>query len=164
MSQFDESLNPPNPYQAPLGETSGFLDTATSASGGVTGKTVEMLRQTRPWVRFLSILGFVFAALMLAVGVIGGAVGMATGGPTGWVALLYIPLALIYLMPSIYLNRYAGRIRDFELRPRLEQLDGALEAQKSFWRFVGIMMVVVLVAYALLIVGLIATGILGALR
>ena len=162
MSQGFESDAERNPYQAPAGGFGGAIQ--ATAAGTVTAKTVEMLRQTRPWVRFLAILGFIFAGLMLAIGVIGGIVGLATDGPTGLIVLLYVPLALIYLLPSVYLNRYAGRIRDFEANPRLEQLDGALEAQKSFWRFVGILMVVVLVLYLLIAVGIIVATISGQLR
>lgn len=163
MSQGDEPVSSPNPYQAPAGNLTGGTGFGAAAPGTVTAKTIEMLRQTGPWVRFLSILGFVLAALMLVGGVFGGIIGLATGEPFGLITLIYIPFALIYLVPSVYLNRYAGRIKDFEASPQLDRLDSALEAQKSFWRFVGILMVVLLVAYALILVGVLVAAILGAL-
>jgi hypothetical protein len=164
MSQGYDSGPERNPYQAPVVGFGGGVNTTAGGTGAVTAKTVEMLRQTRPWVRFLAVLGFIFAGLMLVVGVFGGLAGVAAGGPTGLIAVLYIPLALIYLVPAIYLNRYAGRIREFEASPRLEQLDNALGAQKSFWRFVGIMMAVLLGLYLLLAVGLIVAAFTGVLR
>src|SRR5688572_9582796 len=37
----------------------------------VTARAMDMLRQTRPWVRFISVLIWITAILMLAVGVFG---------------------------------------------------------------------------------------------
>ena len=47
--------------------------------------------------------------------------------------------------------RYADRIRDFLVQGQQHQLDAALEAQKSFWKFVGIFTLVCLCLYPLIL-------------
>ena len=54
-------------------------------------------------------------------------------------------------MPAIYLKRYASRITDLINLNRADMLEAALEAQKSFWKFVGI---VAAITIALYIVGI----------
>jgi hypothetical protein len=129
-----------------------------------TSMTVEMLRQTKPWVRFLSILGFIGAGLMILCGLIMGVAGVAGGAPEMFLLfILYPVLGLLYIFPSLYLYRYASRIAEFILYGQSEHLDSALEAQKSYWRFMGIMMLVVLCLYALIFLIAIFAGIMSAL-
>ena len=42
-----------------------------------SSRTVEMLRQTRPWVRFFGILAFVWIGLMIVFGIGGALTGVA---------------------------------------------------------------------------------------
>lgn len=115
--------------------------------------TVEMLRQTKPWVRFLSIMGFIGAGMMILGGLIMGVAGAASGRPEMLLlCILYPLLGLLYIFPALFLHRYASRIAEFLLYGQSEHLDSALEAQKSFWRFSGIMTLVILCLYALAIV------------
>jgi hypothetical protein len=108
-------------------------------------------------VFFLAILGFIGAGFMILAGVIVGLAALAgAGGGIGeaMVLVIYIPLGLLYIIPSVYLYRYSARIRDFVLFRRTDQLEQAIEAQKSFWRFVGILMAVILGIYAVVLVGM----------
>jgi hypothetical protein len=74
---------------------------------------------------------------------------------------LYILLGLLYFFPSLHLYRYARRISELEETPHVERLEAALEAQRSFWRFVGILMAIVLVAYALLLIVMLGIALVG---
>jgi hypothetical protein len=148
----------PNPYQSPA-SYGGSYD-AGAAGGVVTAKTVEMLRQTQPWVRFLSVLGFIGTALMILAGLFG-LLGAAMGGSAelGVMMVAYLLVGLLYFIPTMYLSRYATAINRFRQGLHVAEMETALEAQKSFWKFVGIVTLVILALYVVLILVAIAGGV-----
>jgi hypothetical protein len=128
----------------------------------VTAKIVADLASTRPWVLFLSILGFIFSGLMLLAGVVMMALGAAaSGGRTAVLGLIYVPLAVVYLFPSYFLLKYSGGIREFLTTRSAPEMEQAIQSQKSFWKFVGIFMIVVICLYILFIVIGVAVGMSG---
>jgi len=140
-----------NPYRPPLSHDGG--DTP------VPPTIVQLLRQTRPWVTFLAILGFIGAGLMC----LGGFAVMAIGslGPKGlpWpIGFVYILMAGLYIFPSLFLFRYGVAIRELLDRDGMNALTEAIARQKSFWRLVGIATLVILCLYVLLFFGAIAFG------
>jgi uncharacterized membrane protein len=115
------------------------------------------LQQTQPWARFMGIMGFVSVAFMIVAGVAGGAIGIATQNPQAAILLIVYPLmAVLYIFPSMYLLRYSNRIREFVVQGQQTQLEAALEAQRSFWKFVGVLTLVGLIVAVLGIVVAIA--------
>jgi len=127
----------------------------------------QYLDQTRPWVRFMSVMIFVGAGLMVLVGismllvvVLGGFRAMGDGGPGplgsaagfGVMALVYVLLAFVYVAPGAYLARYASAIKRLKANSTAGGLEDVLKHQKSFWRFVGILMVI---SFVLAIVGMV---------
>jgi hypothetical protein len=140
----------------------------------ITPPMIEALQKTKPWVRFLSILGFIACALMLLGAlfmVIGGAVGAAFTSRSGMGAaggvvlgLVYGLLALLYVFPSLFLFRYASGIATMLSEDAVRGMENALNAQKSFWRFVGILTVIILCLYAVVLAGLLVAAIVAAVR
>ena len=130
----------------------------------VTPKMVADLASTQPWVLFLSILGFICCGLIALVGIIMMAVAAAVprSGPFGFVACIYVPMALLYLFPAYFLLKYSGGIRGFLVTRSGPQLEQALQSQKSFWKFVGILMIVVICIYILMLVIFVVAGVGGA--
>jgi hypothetical protein len=124
---------------------------------------MNLMLATKPWVRFLGVIGFIMCGLMLLAGVVFALIcvlGHAT--PQGIViAVLYPIMGLIYLYPSKCLFQYASRIGAFLAQGSMESLDHALEAQKNFWRFIGILTVIGLSLYALMIAVAILVAIVG---
>jgi hypothetical protein len=160
MSGFES-----NPYQSPVLFPSTAQPVLGASAPAGTDKTAAILKETRPWVRFVSIVGFVFSALMIFGGIAGGIFLTAIVKPTefqGSVLFIYAAFGLLYLVPSIYLFQYASNIGAFLRIRSARSLDIALESQKSFWKFMGILFAIVLCLYALLIVGAIVFGIAGA--
>ena len=161
-------MTTPDPYAAPLAAGGG------SFSPDVPQGAVEALRGTRPWVLLFSILGFLGAGLLffagLAVMLGGGAFllggveggGAAEGGMIFGLGLLYILLAFLYVMPSLYLFRYAGRIARMTSGGGVAALVEALDQQRRFWRLAGIVTVVMIGLYVVVIVVAIAVGAFGA--
>lgn len=158
-----ESTNPYTPPSSPL--------SAPPRPGlspeGVGSTTLDHLKGTKPWVRLFSIVGFIGSAflvifglfLMVGAGFLGeefqGAIGVGMG-------VGYLLFALLYIMPSLYLWRYASSIQTLLSSRQAADLDEALKQQKSFWRFLGILTVIMLCLYALIIAGALIFGAMGA--
>ena len=106
----------------------------------------RILGQTQPWARLMAILGFVTVGMMLLVGLGSAVAVLATqSGQAALLMAVYPLMAVLYVLPSIYLMRYANRIRDFLAQGQQHQLEAALEAQRAFWKFIGIFTLVSLV-------------------
>ena len=114
--------------------------TAAPADFGGIAQTLE---KTRPWVRLLAVLAFIGVAFMALAGLFGAIAGVASGEPSMTILLVIYPLcALLYLFPAIFMWRYAERINRFIRDRSLGALEAALDAQRSFWKFAGIMVII----------------------
>lgn len=148
-SDNDPSAPGENPYQSPE-VTSKPNDVGRWDSS--LNSAADMLRKTKPWVRFMSVIMFIASAFMA----LGGAFMMAAGavgspGISGaFVGIVYVVMAVLYIIPAVFLWRYADRIGSFLLQRTPVALTHALEAQKSFWKFVGILTLIVICLYALM--------------
>jgi len=134
----------------------------------VTENMLQSLRETKPWTRFMSVLGFIGVGIMTLVGLVF-ILGMsflpqqAGGPPMAIMGIIYILGSVLYFVPSLYLFKYAsaiGRLRDGSQ----EALEDALLYQKSFWKFIGILTLVMLVIVLLGIIAAIALPIFLAVR
>lgn len=141
----------PNPYSPPASEGN------TPHAWG-SEPVIESLRQTRLWVMFLSILGFLLTALVGCIALVEAA--LSPGQPTAYDAGRALGKAMgngffgvLCFFPSLYLWRFAGHIRDLIYTRRVADLESALRAQKSFWRFCGIVVALILALYALILLG-----------
>jgi len=119
---------------------------------------VNSLRATRPWTRLLSILGFIAVAftILAGIGMIVGRNFIPVSGkvpPPELLGIIYILTSVFYLVPSIWLSKYSSAISFFLKESDAIQLARAIAYQKSFWKFVGIM---VLVLIAMIVLGIIA--------
>jgi hypothetical protein len=123
----------------------------------LTPGVARILHRTQPWVRLLAICGFAMVGLMLVVAIGAGLAGIATQRVETAVLVVTYPLfALLYFFPSLYLLRYASRIRDFVVDGEPRQLEFALDAQRAFWKFTGILTLVSLgIAALALMIGLV---------
>ena len=128
----------------------------------VSESALGYLNATRPWVKFLAIVGFVFIGLMILVGLVmtlamsaasKEAGGLGAFGPI--FGILYIGLAVIYLMPCLFMYRYAKAIAAIPSAGQ-SALEDALKNQKSFWKFMGVLMAIMLCLYVIGIVAAIA--------
>ncbi len=139
-----------------------------AAEGLLTPLGRQYLRETRPWLRFISIFVFVVVGLMVLVGgvmvligVVSAALPQATGAPEGFGAgaglmgLLYLAIACLYLATGVALARYASALKRLEAAGDAASLEGALKCQKSFWRLVGIVTIAGILAMVLgLLIGM----------
>lgn len=164
-----------NPYLAPAPPAS--YETAAQAPYGTTpddrgaqvsDAAVAMLQQTRPWVTFLGVMCFVGSAFML----LGGILVMAAGAlaPTGsaipstLLGAVYIPMAFLYIYPGLKLRAYGGAINRLVANRTSADLEAALAQQKSFWKFAGIVTLVIIALYGVAFIGVLVVGFAAASR
>ncbi len=151
-----------NPYLPPADPAARAFP--SDGRAGVSEMSVEMLRQTKPWVFFLGVLALIGSGLMALVGLgmlVLGAVASASGGPPTFVlGLVYLPMALLYIYPGIKLWKYGSAIGRLVSTRDGGDLDAALSEQKSFWKYMGIMMLVLIVFETLMIVVAMVAGVL----
>jgi hypothetical protein len=133
--------------------------------GPVTEEMVQHLRNTKPWVRFLSILAFVGSGLMIVGAffmLLAGTVSREFGAGLGLLmAFFYLLFAVLYIYPSLMLFKYASSIQSLVRDRNPRGMTDALRYQSAFWRFAGILAVVVLCVYALVLIVLMFVGIAG---
>ena len=161
-------MQPDDPFAAPA----SLVADPSGAAGAVSPAIVEPLRRTKGWVRFLAILGFIGAGFML-LAALGMGVAWTVAPPTGAEEMLPLligysvflgAMAFLYVVPCLRLLRYASGIARLEVQRDAGSLEHALEQQRSFWRFLGITAIVLLVLYALFLMGAIAFGAFSAMR
>jgi hypothetical protein len=126
----------------------------------ITESMLLSLRQTKPWARFLSIIGFISIGFMVIAGVVSmftllkldpnkaPALPMVLIGSVG--NLLF---GLLYFFPSLFLFKFASSIGRLLDGGGAHEMEKTLLNQKSFWRFVGIL---TLITFGLALLGIAA--------
>lgn len=133
---------------------------------GVPPSAVALLARTRPWVKLIAVLGFLYTCI-LVVAALGNWLldREALAGKPMWPVLAFILMSLIYLPPAVLLWRYARCIGRLEVAldegTRREALDDALRSQRGFWVYAGVALlltggVVAAVAVGGIVLGLLA--------
>lgn len=124
----------------------------------ITNHMIDSMRSTRPWAMFLSVLGFISVGFMviaaMGIMVLGSVLPQHIDGfPAVLMGALYIFMSFFYLVPAIYLFRYSSAIGRFLDSMTASEMESALSYQKSFWKFVGI---VAIIMFVFAILGIIA--------
>ncbi|MFY9256151.1 MAG: DUF5362 family protein [Fuerstiella sp.] len=120
----------------------------------ILGKLIEVLLQTRPWVRLIGILVMIAAAFMVLIGIalLAGFGGQqaALKGPIGpAVGVIYMAMSILYLYPGLKLFRYASAISQADSTGQMHDIVEAMIQQKKFWKFCGVFAAIMLVFYIL---------------
>jgi hypothetical protein len=163
-------MNPYSPPAAPAPYAAAPYPAAPFPQGApaaVTELAVDLLRQTRPWVIFMSVLTFLGAGLMLVLSVVIFVAGFASSGSDAFpkfLGLLYLPFALLYVYPGIKLWKYGSAIGRLVASRTPAELEVALAEQKSFWKYLGVVAAVVIVLYAVGIGVAIMVGVVSAMK
>ncbi|WP_224489979.1 DUF5362 family protein [Robertkochia flava] len=117
---------------------------------------IEFLRETSKWAFFLAIVGYVGVALMVLGSLF--AFGVATIGSEntfgalggGAFALIYLALAGLYFFPVHYLFRFSEGIKKAVNSGEEAAMESGLKYLKKHYKFLGIMMIVILSIYLLM--------------
>ena len=155
-----------NPYQAPSADLYGSSAPEMSA---VPQEIIVPLQRTKFWVRLISVLLWILVIAMVILGVVTG-IGATSGfgassGRAETVGFMigfigvYVLIAFIYVFPAIKLWAYGSQIGRLMESRNPQDLVAALNMQRSFWKFVGIM---TLISLVLTIVGVVGSAIVAA--
>lgn len=122
----------------------------------VTPEAAGYLKESGTWGRFLAIVGFVMIGLIVVVGLFAGALLGELGAPMGisggFFSVIYLLIGVFYFFPTWYLFKFATNARDAIARKDAQALTTSLENLKSMFKFMGILMIVILGLYAIVIV------------
>ncbi|MEJ7558408.1 MAG: hypothetical protein WKF66_08885 [Pedobacter sp.] len=137
----------------------------------ITEDVRSFIYETSKWTKFLSIVGFVFTGLMillsLSVGAIMSSMNTMVGAQnnpyaamgTGFLTVFLLITAAIYFYPSFILFKFSTAAKQAVLYGDQESLSVAMGKMKSFFKFWGILLIVLLGFYALALVSAIVAGI-----
>ena len=126
------------------------------------------LREVAKWSKFLAICGFVLTGLILLVMAFAGSAmttafsstygsAGAASGVFGMVILVIV--LLVYFFPCLYLYRFATKMQVALRNNDQETLNTSFSNLKSCFKFVGILMIILLSFYALIfLIGLLSLG------
>ena len=132
----------------------------------VTTMSRGFLVETAKWAKFLSILGFIGCGFMAIAAFslpflmrlmpqnqmmpMGG--GAMLKGMNAMLTVFYLGFAVLLLMPCLYLYRFSTKMKIALLQTDTELLDTSFSNLKSFFKFYGIMMIIVFSFYALVFI------------
>jgi Ca2+/Na+ antiporter len=109
----------------------------------------------KPWLRCLSILGFIGAGVcvLAAVFIAGlGIIGQEQRILMVAVAVLYVLIAAVYLLASLRLHWAANAAGEVVADPTPAKLTAFLAQNRKFWKLIGIITIASIVVYFLAII------------
>ncbi|WP_428329175.1 hypothetical protein [Mucilaginibacter sp.] len=147
-------------------ETTDTLDVQPSAEPGIvlTFEAQTYLRESGKWATFLGILGFIFCGLILIGALFAGAIfsklaaispnpsAVMLQGMGGFISVFYILLDLVYFFFALYLYQFGIKIKQGIVFADQFHLTAALGKLKSFFKYWGILTIIILSLYALILV------------
>jgi hypothetical protein len=115
-----------------------------------TKVSLTHLRETRKWTMFLSVLGFILIGICILV-IPFVIISLGIIGKSGMESLALLPLLLIvciYFFPVYFLYRFSTNSMDAITDSDSQSLEEALKYLKFYYRFMGILVIVMLAFYA----------------
>jgi len=115
------------------------------------------LSEARKWAKFISIIGFIGIGMMILAGLLMGFMMDAITSmspqpvpfPSGVFTFFYIVMAVIYFFPVYYLYKFSEDMKRALELGQEEQLTSAFRWLKSHYKFIGILMII-LIAFSIL--------------
>ena len=154
-----------DPYSSPA---SHMQPPNFSASSAVSQGVLTQMAGTKSWVRFMSVLMFVGAGFILLMALMLVVMGskfaevskspVYSGGTGLVIAAFYALLSFLYIFPALKLWKYASHIGALLSSSSMLDLEAALSQQRSFWKFLGIMIIALFALYFVIIIALLAFG------
>ncbi|MGE5106582.1 MAG: DUF5362 family protein [Sphingobacteriales bacterium] len=118
------------------------------------------LMETAKWGKFLGIMGFIGCGLLVIVAIFMGSTfaslrsqfGGMGGMSGGVITIFYLLFAMLYFFPCFYLYNFSVKMQSALRNNDQMALQSAFANQKSCYKFVGILTIVVMSLYLLAII------------
>ena len=159
-----------NPYQSP--ETAAVPEKPIVNQGTLTEPMLIYLKQASSWLKFIGVLGFIGAGLTALSGIVffaalpmakelwgqipgfdtsfSGVLGAVFGGG---MAVLCVGGGVLIFFPALFTYRFGERIRSYLRTGTDQELEQAFKNNKSLWKFLGIICIILLAFFPLAIIG-----------
>ena len=136
-----------------------MIDQIESNDLSLTTGAKVFLKESASWTKFISIVGFVFLGLIVIVALFAGSFlsaamessGMAMMGGA-FLTVLYLAMAALYFFPIYYLFQFSAKMKAAIREQSSELLEQAFKNLKSHYKFMGILLIIVLGFYALALI------------
>jgi hypothetical protein len=124
------------------------------------GMSAEYLFETARWAKFLSIVGFVMCGIIVLIGFFATSIFSTLGALQNEIPMagfgylfmaLYIGLGVLYFFPCFYLFNFATQMKKALVLRDQTMLNQSLRNIKSCFKFMGIMMIIVLGFYGIVL-------------
>lgn len=132
-------------------------------------QAVDSLVSASKWAKFLAIVGFIFLGLMVLMGFSMGAFmalftteEMSIPFSPALFGFIYLFFAIIYFFPLLYLYQFASRAQKSARDMDSMELSGSLMKLNAHFRYVSILVIILLCLYVLIfIIALLMGGLAG---
>ena len=122
------------------------------------------LKEIAMWAKFLAVLGLILSIILAIVAFFIGTIltnfsrGISGNSSTtfvgaGFVTVIYLIIAAIYFFTSLYLFRFATKMKMALLTVDQDSFNGSLLNLKLVYRIMGIIMIIYLAFLALALIG-----------
>ena len=129
------------------------------------------LSEGAKWGKFLAIVGFVMCGLIALAGIFfGSIISTLSGRSNGFgndsayaagvgvgAAIVYVGIAVLYFFPSLFLYRYADKMKKALATNDQDTINSSFQNLKIMFRYVGILTIIVLAFYLIALLMLLAT-------
>ena len=130
----------------------------------------DYLLETARWAKLLAIVGFVSLGLMVLMGLFMGTImgslaamspeAATMAGMTGGVGLIfYILIAVLYYFPIKYLYDFSSKVKKAIQITDQNLFNEAMMKLKSHYKFIGILMLIMIILYVGMFVMMLIAGI-----
>lgn len=129
----------------------------------LTSESISYLLKAAKWGKFLAILGFIISGLLILGGIMMSFVLSKVSGSDELVpvnlpfspvflSIIYISIAVIYLIPVIFLNTFSNNAIKAANLSSTEKMTTSLRNLKNLFVFIGISTIVLLTIYTLTLI------------
>lgn len=125
-------------------------------------ESLNYLNTTRKWTMFLAILGFIGIGILIIIGLFAGVflsafkTSVASSGFPEWIIFIVILImAVIYFFPVLFLFRFSKHTANAVNSLDKEEMKKALKNLKSYYLYIGVLVIIVLAFY---VIALVAAG------
>ncbi len=134
----------------------------------ISEQSIVHLKETAKWSKFIAIIGFVSLGLLILLALFFGVLmsflplsDEALPIPGFAYSMIYMIMALIYFFPINYLYKFSKHLREaIDNQNSNSTLDTALKYLKMHYKYIGIMMVILIMVYLLIFIGAFIIGLL----
>ena len=141
-----------------------IIDDSVNETEGleINRQMMVYLNETRKWAKFLAVLVFIMAGLMIIGGIATFFVFLGEQGQSSYpdsfsgmpvfMVLIFVAMSALYVIPGIYLIGFANHLKVALYQRNNEKLESAFKNLKSHYKFVGIFVIIGISVYFLAII------------